>query len=90
LIAINKQGDGKLNNRITLDAKEAAKYIGISYWSILELTKRKKIPFSQVGGRKLFRRESLDKWLEDLEEKSICNDSEDTQDISYGKLRKIY
>lgn len=41
----------------TLSAREAAKYIGISYWLILEVVKRKEIPCIRVGSRVLFRRD---------------------------------
>lgn len=53
----------KLQNRLTIDAKQAAAIIGISYWSILELCKRGEIPYIPVGNRKLFRMESLTAWL---------------------------
>ena len=41
--------------RTTLTAKEAAEYLGISYWLITQLVKRKQIPCSRVGKRILFR-----------------------------------
>ena len=46
--------------RTTLTAKEAAEYLGISYWLITQLVKRKQIPCSRVGKRILFRKEALD------------------------------
>ncbi|HOT75366.1 MAG TPA: helix-turn-helix domain-containing protein [Candidatus Wallbacteria bacterium] len=49
--------------RLTIDAKQAAALIGISYWSILEMCKRGEIPYIPVGSRKLFRMESLTSWL---------------------------
>ncbi|EKD55767.1 MAG: DNA binding protein [uncultured bacterium] len=51
------------DNKLTIDAKQAANYIGISYWSILEMCKRGEIPYIPVGSRKLFRMESLTAWL---------------------------
>ena len=56
--------------RQTLTAKEAASYLGISYWLLLELTKRRELPYIAAGSRKLFRRESLDRWLSDQEIKA--------------------
>lgn len=53
----------KSQARLTIDARHAAKIIGISYWSILELCKRGEIPYIPVGNRKLFRMESLTAWL---------------------------
>ena len=46
--------------RTTLTAKEAAEYLGISYWLITQLVRRKQIPCSRVGKRILFREEALD------------------------------
>ena len=46
--------------RTTLTAKEAAEYLGISYWLITQLVRRKQIPCSRVGKRILFRKEALD------------------------------
>lgn len=57
----------------TLSAHESANYIGISYWLILELAKQGLIPHIRVGKRVLFRKETLDKWLEDKEERSVSN-----------------
>jgi hypothetical protein len=36
--------------KLTIDAKQAAKYIGISYWSILEMCKRGEIPYVVPSG----------------------------------------
>ena len=49
--------------RTTLTAKEAAEYLGISYWLITQLVKRKEIPCSRVGKRILFRKEDLDIYI---------------------------
>ncbi len=47
----------------TLTAKEAADYIGVSYWSLLEECKRGLVPHLRFHRRVLFRKESLDQWL---------------------------
>lgn len=57
--------------RTTLTAKEAAEYIGISYWLITQLVKRKQIPCSRVGKRILFRKETLDIYLKQKENDSL-------------------
>ena len=36
--------------RTTLTMKEAAEYLGISYWLINQLVRQKQIPCSKVGG----------------------------------------
>lgn len=57
--------------RTTLTAKEAAEYLGISYWLITQLVKRKQIPCSRVGKRILFRKEILDIYLNEKEKNSL-------------------
>ena len=57
--------------RTTLTAKEAAEYLGISYWLITQLVKRKQIPCSRVGKRILFRKEALAIYLSKKENDSI-------------------
>lgn len=53
--------------RLTIDAKTAAGYLGIAYWTLLELCKRGEIPYIPVGNRKLFRKETLTTWLTERE-----------------------
>ena len=60
--------------RTTLSAKQAANYLGISYWSILDKIKRRQIPHTRVGGTILFRRETLDNWLSEQELLSVAKE----------------
>ena len=57
--------------RSTLTMKEAAEYLGISYWLLNQLVRRKQIPCSKVGGKFLFRVQALDEYLKEKEEKSL-------------------
>lgn len=57
--------------RITLTMKEAAEYLGISYWLINQLVRRKQIPCSKVGGKFLFRVQALDEYLNGKEKESV-------------------
>ena len=57
--------------RITLTMKETAVYLGISYWLVNQLVRRKQIPCARVGGRVLFRVQALDEYLKEKEENSI-------------------
>ena len=57
--------------RTTLTMKETAEYLGISYWLVNQLVRRKQIPCARVGGRILFRVQALDEYLRDKEENSI-------------------
>lgn len=71
--------------RATMQTKPAAEYLGISYWKLLELVKAGKVPHIRVGGRILFRRESLDKWLEEQEATSVRKEPESRP----GKIRRL-
>ena len=57
--------------RTTLTMKEAAVYLGISYWLINQLVRRKQIPCSKVGGKFLFRVQALDEYLNRKEKESV-------------------
>lgn len=54
-----------------LSAKEAAKYLGISYWLILELVRKKEIPHTKLSSKIIFRKDSLDNYLLESEQKSV-------------------
>lgn len=49
--------------RATFTTREAAEYLGISYWLILEMVKRKQINPIRAGSRYLFRQSALDEWM---------------------------
>lgn len=51
--------------------KEAAEYLGISYWLINQLVRRKQIPCSKVGGKFLFRIQALDEYLNRKEKNQL-------------------
>lgn len=57
--------------RITLTTREAADYLGISYWLANQLVRRKQIPCARVGGRVLFRVQALDEYLNNKEQESF-------------------
>ena len=57
--------------RTTLTMKETAEYLGISYWLVNQLVRRKQIPYARVGGRVLFRVQALEEYLKEKEESSI-------------------
>ena len=57
--------------RTTLTMKETAEYLGVSYWLVNQLVRRKQIPCARVGGRVLFRVKALDEYLSAKEEKSL-------------------
>jgi len=55
----------------TLNARQAAKYIGISYWTLLSLARQGHIKHFRGGNRLLFRMQSLDEWMSESEEVSM-------------------
>ncbi|KAF1083875.1 Helix-turn-helix domain protein [Sporotomaculum syntrophicum] len=72
--------------KATWPAKPSAKYVGISYWKLLELAKAGKIPHIRVGNRVLFRRESLDAWMAEQEAASIAKPE---PVVATGKIRRL-
>ena len=60
--------------RTTLTMRETAEYLGVSYWLVTQLVRRKQIPCSRVGGKVLFRKEALDKYLNEKEKASITKE----------------
>ena len=58
--------------RTTLTMKEAAEYLGISYWLANQLVRRKQIPCSKIGGKFLFRVQALDEYLTKKEKDSMA------------------
>jgi excisionase family DNA binding protein len=55
----------------TVKAKQAAKYLNISYWKILDMVKRGEIPHIKAGKLVLFRKETLDRWIVEQEQQSV-------------------
>lgn len=65
--------DLKTVERTTLTMKEAAEYLGISYWLVNQLVRRRQIPCSKIGGKFLFRVQALDEYLTKKEKDSMTN-----------------
>ena len=71
-----------MNNQVqrtTLTMKEASEYLGISYWLINQLVRKKQIPYCKVGGKYLFRVQALDEYLRNM----------DLNGAETGPMRKI-
>lgn len=63
-----------MNNQVqrtTLTMKEASEYLGISYWLINQLVRKKQIPYCKFGGKYLFRVQALDEYLRNMELQSM-------------------
>lgn len=72
----------------TVNCQQAAKIIGISYWKLLEMCKKGEIPFIGVGKLRLFRVESLEKWLEEKENQSCPGQNENFEYNCSSSLKR--
>jgi excisionase family DNA binding protein len=57
--------------KLTLNRKEAAALLGIGEKLLWSKTKANRIPHIRIGGRVLYVREVLERWLEDQATRSI-------------------
>jgi excisionase family DNA binding protein len=54
-----------------LNAEEVAEMIGMTRDYVYDLSRRGRIPTITFGRRRRYRREAVDKWLEDLEDRTV-------------------
>lgn len=68
------------NTVATLDAKQAAKYLGISYYTLLENINNpdlsERIPHFRIGTKILLRKEALNLWMQNMEGQSVLPEKE--------------
>lgn len=57
--------------RKTLTAQEAADYIGIHKETIYIMARKKEIPHIRIRRRVFFSKDSLDRWMQNLEQESV-------------------
>lgn len=74
---INKKHDGGVMKyssveRSTITVKEVAKYIGISHDMVYKMVRQRQIPHIRIGSRIIFKIDSIDAWLDELED-SVSN-----------------
>jgi excisionase family DNA binding protein len=55
----------------SLTVNEAAEMIRVNPMSIYNLVRQKKIPHFKIGRKILFRRLSLEAWLQEMEQQSV-------------------
>ncbi|MFD1708915.1 helix-turn-helix domain-containing protein [Siminovitchia sediminis] len=53
--------------RKALDTREVAELLGVSKFLIYRLVREKQIPFVRIGTRLIYRKNSIEKWLNELE-----------------------
>ena len=73
---------------VTMTMKEASIYIGISYEKLRLMANSGEVPYISCGRRKLFRKATLDQWMDGQEKKAV--EPIPNGDNQYGQLRKIY
>lgn len=59
--------------RMTMTAIEVARLLGVSKDLVYEMARKGQIPHIRVRRRLLFRRESIEQWIEAQERKSVEN-----------------
>ncbi|UVI28190.1 helix-turn-helix domain-containing protein [Paenibacillus spongiae] len=57
--------------RATVDAKEAAEYLGISHDTLMNDVRAGKVPHIKLRGRYVFRLSTLDEFMDELERSSL-------------------
>lgn len=72
-----------------LEPKEAAKYLQMSYDTVMNLARQGKIPHSRPGRRVLFSKKALDEWIVEKEKASLRPSAAASNNEDYGKLRQI-
>ncbi|WP_338033013.1 helix-turn-helix domain-containing protein [Lentibacillus sediminis] len=56
--------------RKTMTVEETAGYLGVSKDLIYKLVRKKQIPNIKIGGRIMFKKESIDRWLSEIEQEN--------------------
>jgi excisionase family DNA binding protein len=60
-----------MEQNITFDTKEAAAYLKIHYETLLKMARKRQVPHHRIGRKLLFRKDSLDAWIQEQEQKSV-------------------
>lgn len=59
--------NNKTETKKVYNTEELAKYLSISVSTIRKLKRSNRIPYLRIGNKLLFQKESIDKWLNNLE-----------------------
>ena len=65
-----------MDQNITFDAHEAAAYLKVHYETVLRMSRRKELPHHRIGRKLLFRKDSLDTWIQEQEQRSVMTAEE--------------
>ena len=58
----------------TLDVAEVAALLGVSHTTIYKLVREKQIPHFRIRSRILFRLESINEWIGEMESKAVSSE----------------
>jgi excisionase family DNA binding protein len=84
-----------VNPNIVFDAHEAASYLNVHYETVLRMSRRKELPHHRIGRKLLFRKDSLDAWIQERERMSVLTEKQQENTIFFFSfmvmppLRKI-
>ena len=57
--------------RTTFNVTEIAEYLGVSRELIYSMVSKNEVPHVRISSRILFKRESIDRWLEEIEKRPV-------------------
>lgn len=60
--------------RTTLTTEEVAEYLGLSKDFVYTLCREKRLPHARIGGRLIFKRAAIDKYIDEQIEMSVQNE----------------
>ena len=58
----------------TFTAVETAAYLGVCYETVIRMARRQQIPHHRIGRKLLFRKDSLDQWIQGQEQRSTMSE----------------
>lgn len=71
--------------KMVVNRMEISKITGLSPWAVWRLTKEGKLPHLKIGGKYMYRLESIKAWMDTQEKESVATEA----NKEYGILRKI-
>ncbi len=66
-----------MDQNIVFDAREAAAYLNVHYETVLRMSRRRELPHHRIGRKLLFRKDSLDRWIQNQEHGSVVPSAAD-------------
>lgn len=57
-----------------MNTKETAEYLNVSLSKLYRMVENKELPYIKLGGKYLFRKSSINNYLEEIENALICEE----------------